>query len=118
MTQDFKKILKTGLIFFLFLIIVIFAFWGSKELILGVKIKNINIVNGSKITENPLKIIGNAKNAKTLILNGREISIDQNGYFNETVALLPGYNIIELKAVDKFGNQDNKDYKLIYQNNE
>ena len=28
----------------------------------------------------------------------------KHGNFNETIALLPGYNIIRLRAQDKFGN--------------
>lgn len=121
MNQDAKKILKiTGLsIFFLF--IIIFAFFGSKDLIFGVKIKNVNINGlpaqaGTKVVDSVLKVNGNAKNAVNLTLNGREISIDQQGNFDETIVLLSGYNVIEIIAKDKFGNVDEKNYKII--NNE
>jgi hypothetical protein len=83
-------------------------------LIFGVKIKNVNIVDGTRFTESILEITGNAKNATKLSLNGREISIDQKGNFNETVALLLGYNVITIKAEDKFGYMDEKNYKVIY----
>jgi len=75
----------------------------------------MDIVDGSTMTNNILNITGNAKNALDLTLDGREISIDQQGNFNETIVLLPGYDIITIKAEDKFGNIDEKDYKLIYQ---
>ena len=39
----------------------------------------------------------------------------EKGNFNETIALLLGYNIINIKAVDKFGHKDEKNYKLIYE---
>ena len=116
MNQDAKKILKISSLSILFLFIVIFAFWGSKDLIFGVKIKKVDIVNiidGSSTPGSIMRISGNAKNAIILTLNGREISVDQQGNFDETIALLLGYNIIEIKAVDKFGNSDKKDYKLI-----
>jgi hypothetical protein len=61
-----------------------------------------------------LEITGVAKNAINLTLDGREISVDQQGDFDETIALLSGYNIISLKAVDKFGNIDEKNYKLMH----
>ncbi len=61
-----------------------------------------------------MKVTGNAKNATSLTLNGREISIDREGNFGETIALLSGYNIINIKARDKFGYIDEKNYKLIY----
>jgi hypothetical protein len=115
MNGDFKKILKISAISIFFAIIVIYAFSRSQELIFGVKIKNVNIVDGSKITENIMKITGNAKNATNLTLNGREISVDQGGNFDETIALLSGYNIVSIIAMDKFGHVDEKDYKLIFQ---
>ncbi|OGI57598.1 hypothetical protein A3B85_00805 [Candidatus Nomurabacteria bacterium RIFCSPHIGHO2_02_FULL_37_13] len=114
MNQDVKKILKIVTFFVFFLFIVIYAFFRSRDLILGVQIKNVNIVDGAKVTNSILRVTGNAKNAINLTLNGREISIDQEGNFNETIALLGGYNIINIKAKDKFGYSDEKNYKLIY----
>lgn len=101
-------------IFFVFLIA--YAFWGSHNLIFGVKIRNVNITDGAKVTDNILKVTGNAKNATNLTLNGREITINEAGDFNETIALLSGYNIVTIKAQDKFGYNDEKDYQII--NNE
>ena len=114
MNQDVKKILKIVTFFVFFLFIVIYASLRSRDLILGVQIKNVNIVDGAKVTNSILRVTGNAKNAINLTLNGREISIDQEGNFNETIALLGGYNIINIKAKDKFGYSDEKNYKLIY----
>lgn len=123
MNQDAKKILKIISIFVLFLFIVIYAFFRSKDLIFGVQIKNVNLAvpeallmenSISKASgENILKVTGNAKNAINLALNGREISVNQQGDFDETIALLSGYNVIEIKAQDKFGNIDEKNYKVI-----
>jgi len=109
-----KKIFKiTGLSTF-FLLIVIYAIFRSHDLILGVKIKNVNIQDGASQGDTVLQITGNAKNATNLTLNGREISIDEEGRFNETIALLLGYNIINIKAEDKFGYVDEKNYQIIY----
>ena len=108
-----KKIFKiTGLSTF-FLLIVIYAIFRSHDLILGVKIKNVNIQDGASQEDTVLQITGNAKNATNLTLNGREISIDEEGRFNETIALLLGYNIINIKAEDKFGYIDEKNFRLI-----
>jgi len=114
MTQNVKKIMKFIILSLFFLFIIIYAFLRSKDLIFGIKIKNVNITDNSKITENIIKITGNAKNAIKLTLNDREISINQEGNFEETIALLSGYNIVNIKAQDKFGNNDEKNYKLIY----
>ncbi|KKP85929.1 hypothetical protein A3B84_01815 [Candidatus Nomurabacteria bacterium RIFCSPHIGHO2_02_FULL_35_13] len=114
MQNDAKKILKISLLSAFLLFIVVYAFFRSKDLVLGVKIKDVNIIDGIRVIDNIVKITGNAKNAVNLSLNDRLISIDQKGNFNETIALLPGYNIINIEAKDEFGNSDEKNYKLIY----
>ena len=118
MNPNLKKILKTAGLSVFFILIIVYAFFRSKDLIFGVKIKNVNLdglpaQSGATITENIIKLTGNARNAINLTLDGREISVDQQGNFNETIALLPGYNIINIKARDKFGYIDEKNYKLI-----
>lgn len=110
MTSDAKKILKIASLFFFSLIIIIYAFLRSSDLVFGVKIKNVNLTRDEKL----VKITGNARNAVNLFLDGREISIDGEGNFSETIALLLGYNIVSLEAHDKFENHDYKSYQLIY----
>lgn len=113
MNTDGKKIIKFSLIFIFSLSIIVYAFFGARNILLGVKIKGVNIVDGATVTESILKIEGNAKNATKLLLNGREIFIDQKGNWSETIALLLGYNTVIIEAEDKFGNKDEKIYKLI-----
>ncbi len=115
-----KKILKTGLLSIFFIFIIIYAFFRSHDLIFGVKIKDVKIDGlpphqGETLSKSVLNITGNAKNAINLTLNGREISVDQAGNWSETIALLVGYNIITIKARDKFDYSDEKNYQLIFQ---
>ena len=114
MNPNLKKIVKITSLFVFFILIIAFAFFRSKDLIFGVKIKNVNLTDGATVSENIMKVTGNARNAIKLTLGGREISINQQGNFNEMIALLPGYNIINIKAQDKFGYVDEKNYKLMY----
>ncbi len=114
MNTNAKKILQIGGFALFFILIILYAFFRSQDLIFGVEITNVNLVDGAKVTDPIIEVKGNAKNAIHLTLNGREISIDQTGNFDETIALLPGYNIITILAKDKFGNVDEKDYKLMY----
>ncbi len=116
MNPDAKKILQIAILVAFFLFIIIYALFGSRDLIYGVKIKDVNIMDGIKVANSIIEIKGNAKNAVNLTLNGREISISETGDFNETIALLPGYNIINIRAQDKFGYTDEKNYKIIYEN--
>ncbi len=115
MIEDTKKVLKIGSLVSLFLFIVVFGFFRSKNLIFGVQITDVNITDGATVHESSLHITGNAKNALKLSLNDREISLDQSGNFDETIILAPGYNIINIKATDKFKHVDEKNYQLMYQ---
>jgi len=114
-----KKIIKIGGVAVFFILIFAYAFFTSRNLILGVKIKDVNmggqpVESGATIKEEVINLYGNAKNAVNLTLNGREISVDQGGNFKETVALSSGYNIINIRAQDKFGFVDEKNYKLMH----
>lgn len=114
MQKDAKKILKIILVSVFFFLILIFVFFNSRDLIFGVQIKNVNLKDNLKVTDSIFEITGRAMNAVNLTLNGREISIDQKGNFDETIALLSGYNIVGIIAQDKFGHIDEKNYKVIY----
>ena len=114
MNTNAKKIVKISSVTIFFLLIIIYAFFRSKDLIFGVKIRNVDIVNGSTVTSPTMEVMGVARNAIFLSLDGREISVDQQGNFDETIALLPGYNIINIQARDKFGHTDEKNYQLMH----
>ncbi len=113
MNQNTKKITIGSLSVF-FLIIIFYALFVARSLIFGVEIRNVSITNGETVKESALRVTGNAKHAINLTLNGREISIDQEGNFDETVTLLLGYNVIQIKAEDKFGLTDMKNYQLMH----
>ncbi len=113
-TTNPRKLLHTALLTGFFIFIVVFAFYRSYNLIFGVKIKEVNLQNGSMTAASIQSVTGNAKNAVVLKLNGREISIDKSGNFSENLVLSPGYNIVSIEAQDKFGSIDHKDYQLIY----
>ena len=112
--RDNQKFFRNIALGALFIFIALFAFFGSYDLIFGVKIKDVSIENGATVYESVERITGTAKHAVLLSLNGREISIDKEGNFDETIALSPGYNIISIEAKDKFGSRDQEDYQLIY----
>ncbi len=119
MPKNTKQILQISALSFFFILITGYGFWGSHNLIFGVRITDVTInektaQSGAKFANPALKLQGNAKNAVKLTLNGREITINEQGDFNETLVLLPGYNIINIIAKDKFGYIDEKNYKLMH----
>jgi hypothetical protein len=117
MNTNIKKVVRlTGFSIF-FVLLLVYAFFRSRDLILGVKIKNVSLKEGA-YQEQVLNVAGNAKNAIKLSLNGRSITMNQAGDWNEAIALLPGYNVVSIKAEDKFGYVDEKNYKLMYKKDE
>jgi hypothetical protein len=97
MPNNTKKIFKIASFSLFFLFIIIYALFRSEDLILGVKIRKVNLVDNTKFTDSILPVTGNARNAVKLTLNGQEISINQAGDFNETIILLPGYKSLASK---------------------
>lgn len=95
----------------LFFVIGIFSYLKMDFLVKGVEIKaTLDRSSSSSLVQ----INGNAKNSIHLSLNGREIFIDKEGNFSETVGLLPGFSIISLEAKDKFGKSANKKFEIVY----
>ena len=92
----------------LFAIIILYAFWNGRNLILGPRIT----VTPPLKDVNPIIIKGVAKNVSFLSLNGRQIFVDKDGNFLEDVLLLPGYNIITIEGGDRFGKEKTVVLKL------
>ena len=118
MIENDAKRIKVGIFVIFFVFIALYGFLRSTDLLFGVKIKDVKLnalpaESGQVVRESVTRVTGTAKNAVFLSLNGREISVDLEGNFEETIALLPGYNIISIEAKDKFGYMDEENYKLI-----
>lgn len=111
-SKNIKWWLGTMSFLTLFIFIGIFAFMKMSFVLRGVQIiAQVNKNNDSSIVE----IQGNAKNATHLKLNGREIFIEKDGTFKESVALLPGLSVIGIEASDKFGKTKEKKFEIVYE---
>ena len=95
----------------LFIVIIIYTYMKMMMIIYGVNIKaNIKQNNDSTLA----MIDGNARNATFVSLNGREITIDKKGNFQESLALPLGLSVITLNAEDKFGKETEKKFEVMY----
>lgn len=94
----------------LFLTIIIFSYIKMGFVFKGVRI----VAKLEQKTDSPMTIIsGTADKATVLTLNGREIFIDKQGNFSESIAVLPGYSIISLNAKDRFGKTAEKTFEIV-----
>ena len=110
--RNFKNTTKYGLWGLLFLIIILYSLFRTKDLIFGVKLQINGVTDGASYGSPLLILDGRARNAVDFTLNGRGITINKDGYFRERLLLIPGYNIISFVARDKFGHEDKEDYQV------
>lgn len=97
---------------------VVYGVFQARELFTGVSLSLSGIKDGMTYTEEILDITGTAPRATILSINGREIFINKTGAFTEKILLPNGYNIITVAAIDKFGNQKEKVYRVYHESTE
>ena len=91
-----------------------YSFYEIQKVVFGPKITVSNPTNGEIVSESLIKITGQSKNVQDISLNDRKIFIDEKGNFNEEMLLSYGYNVLTLKANDKFGRNTQKTLEVIY----
>ena len=98
----------------LFVIIMIFGYEKMSFVFNGIKIEAVL----EQKDDSSLAIVsGNAEKAVYITLNGREIFIDKEGNFSESIIILPGFSIITLNARDKFGKTAEKKFQVVVKEN-
>ncbi len=110
--KSFKSLVGTGLVILFFLFIIIYAKSRTSFLSQGVSLSVENIENGQSFSSQVLELKGTAKRAVLLTINDREVLIDENGEFQETVILNPGLNTLTIEEKDKFDNYKYLEYQL------
>lgn len=96
------------------LFIVGYAFFRSENLIKGPNIKVSSPSTGATVESESVTVNGQAERIATLFMNGRQVFTDDKGNFSESLLLAYGYNIIELKAKDKFGRATSRTLELVF----
>ena len=99
-------IIAAGLLFFIYK--------TSKSYISGPNIIITEPSNYASFSTSTATIAGVAKRTQDITLDGRSITIDNDGNFSETILLMPGYNIEILSAHDQFGHTTEKRLELVY----
>jgi hypothetical protein len=105
--------LKATLIIILVTFIGSYSVFQARKIMSGPKISIASPHNGATVQDSLIYVAGVAKNIKEISVNDRPIFIDENGNFQEKLLLSPGYNIIKLKAKDKFGKEVQKEIQNV-----
>lgn len=95
-------------------IIVWYAYSKSEDYLEGPKITIHSPENGITVSRSLVTISGTAEHIAHITLNGRQIFITEEGLFSEQLLLSLGYNIITLKARDRFDREVKQTLELVY----
>ncbi len=99
-------------------LLVCYGIFNARNLILGPSIEIYNPISAETETaENTVVVKGKATNMSRLSISGRPISVDTENFFEEKLLLSPGFNIIEIKAKDRFGKETSKTIRIYYKQN-
>lgn len=102
-------------------LLISYGIFNARNLIIGPKIEILSPTSTTETietSENTISVKGIVKNMSFLSLNGRAISANTEGYFDEKLILSLGMNIIEIKARDRFKNEVQKTIKVYYKEQE
>lgn len=93
--------------------LILYVGWQARYLIAGPK---LSVSEGLSVVQNErvISIQGEAKNVTSLYLNGRPITIDPSGMFNEGVILENGYTIVSIDAKDRYGRSVHWEQPFVY----
>jgi len=91
-----------------------YTYLQSREFLRGPQITITSPQNGETFESALVVIEGTAHNATAISLNDGAIFADSKGNFKEKLLLLPGYNILTVKAEDRFGKRVEKTLELVY----
>ena len=115
MSRHETKFYLKAIIITLFLICLFgygaFEVWNYAT---GPKIILSSPVNGVSVSESLISIDGQGKNTKEITLNDRAIALDEAGNFSEKILLSYGYNVLKLKAEDRFGKKTEQELQIVY----
>lgn len=97
------------------LLLISYGIFNARNLLLGPSIEIFSPTSSEIETEsNTITVKGQAKNIVFLSLNERPIFVDPEGLFEEKLLLSPWFNIIEIKARDRFKKEVQKIIKVYY----
>lgn len=104
--NKFRKRLAIAVSVLIFIGIASYGVYQARAYLSGPRI----VIEG-KTREGPLLMLaGTAERIAFLSLQGKQIFTDENGRWQETALLMPGYNSVVVAATDRFGRKTEKHF--------
>lgn len=105
---------KTFIIITSVILLISYGFFNSRQLLFGPSVEIFNPNNNLETSENMITVKGRVKNMSYLSLNEKPIYTNTEGVFEEKLLLSPGFNIIAVKARDRFKNETEEKIRVYY----
>jgi hypothetical protein len=114
LNKSLSSYIKFAVIVFFVVIIFGYTFFQARNIILGPVVEITEPLNGASVESSLIEVEGFVKNISHISMNGRQIFTDDKGLFGEKLLLSYGYNIITIKARDRFDREVERKLELIY----
>ncbi len=86
-------------------LLVCYGLFEGRKLIEGPQLTILSPGNGAATSSELITITGIAKNISFLTINDAPAYTDEAGNFIETISPPPGYTVVTVAAVDRFGRR-------------
>jgi hypothetical protein len=96
------------------LVVILYTISRFYTFLEGPSIRITSPSNGTTVNSRLLNISGSTTLISFITLNDRQIFIDQKGNLFEQLLLQDGYNIISIKATDRFGRKVEERLEVVY----
>lgn len=110
---DLRKQLEFYLVGILVLTALSYGFFRAYPLLAGPNITVDSPKDGENVASTTFQISGTALRAKEITIQGRPITTDTDGKFNEILVPQYPYTIIVLTAKDSYGNIETRSLRVV-----
>jgi hypothetical protein len=107
-----RRLLTPLLILCVSLVIGGYGLFEARRLIEGPVITIDSPVNESATSSTGVIISGTALNISFLAINDKPSYTDQAGHFDELLSIPPGFTVLTVSAVDRFGRRASKSVSI------
>ena len=95
-----------------------YTYTHTRNAFLGPHVQLNEPQHSETVSESLIEIEGTAERASTIAINDKQALLEENGSFSASLLLAPGYNIIEITAVDRFGRESTDHLEIMYLENQ
>jgi len=103
--HDSSRWVVTSIFIFFALILIGYGLFEGRRLLQGPQISIHSPIDGSSTSTTAIVVTGMARNVSFLTLDDQPAFTDESGYFAVTLSPPPGYTVVTVAAVDRFGRR-------------